>query len=30
MHWDEQKLAAGMRMLHDAHIGPCSGLRDDR
>ena len=30
MHWDEQKLAAGMRMLHDAHIGPFSGLRDDR
>jgi hypothetical protein len=30
MHWDEQKLAAGMRMLHDAHIGPFSRLRDDR
>jgi hypothetical protein len=29
MHWDEQKLAAGMRMLHDAHIGPFSRLRDD-
>ena len=30
MHWDEQKLADGMRMLHDAHIGPFSELRDDR
>jgi len=29
MHWDEAKLAAGMRMLHDAHIGPFSALRDD-
>lgn len=29
MHWDEQKLAAGMRMLHDAHIGPFSRLRDE-
>jgi hypothetical protein len=29
MHWDEKKLAAGMRMLHDAHIGPFSRLRDD-
>ena len=29
MHWDENKLAAGMRMLHDAHIGPFSRLRDD-
>lgn len=29
MHWDETKLAAGMRMLHDAHIGPFSRLRDD-
>jgi hypothetical protein len=29
MHWDEAKLAAGMRMLHDAHIGPFSRLRDD-
>jgi hypothetical protein len=29
MHWDEKKLAAGMRMLHDAHIGPFSDLRDD-
>jgi hypothetical protein len=30
MHWDEQKLAAGMRMLHDARIGPFARLRDDR
>jgi len=30
MHWDEAKLAAGMRMLRDAHIGPFSRLRDDR
>jgi len=30
MHWDEAKLAAGMRMLHDARIGPFSALRDDR
>jgi hypothetical protein len=29
MHWDEAKLAAGMRMLHDAHIGPFSRLHDD-
>ena len=29
MHWDEAKLAAGMRMLHDAHIGAFSRLRDD-
>jgi hypothetical protein len=29
MHWDEAKLAAGMRMLHDAHIGPFARLRDD-
>ena len=29
MHWDEAKLAAGMRMLHDARIGPFSRLRDD-
>ena len=30
MHWDETKLAAGMRMLHEAHIGPFSALRDER
>ncbi len=30
MHWDEAKLAAGMRMLHDARIGPFSRLRDER
>ncbi|HMA02189.1 MAG: hypothetical protein ACM34L_13295 [Gemmatimonas sp.] len=30
MHWDEAKLAAGMRMLHDARIGPFGSLRDDR
>jgi hypothetical protein len=29
MHWDEAKLAAGMRMLHDAHIGPFARLHDD-
>jgi hypothetical protein len=29
MHWDEAKLAAGMRMLRDARIGPFSRLRDD-
>lgn len=29
MHWDEAKLAAGMRMLHDAQIGPFRRLRDD-
>jgi hypothetical protein len=30
MHWDEAKLAAGMRMLLDAQIGPFSHLRDER
>ena len=29
MHWDEATLAAGRRMLHDAHIGPFTRLRDD-
>lgn len=30
MHWDEVRLAAGMRMLRDAHIGPFGRLRGDR
>ena len=30
MHWDEAKLAAGMAMLRDAHIGPFSHLPPDR
>jgi len=30
MHWDEAKLAAGMRMLSGAQIGPFSHLRDER
>ena len=29
MHWDEKKLADGMRMLRDAHIGPFGRLRGD-
>jgi hypothetical protein len=30
MHWDEAKLADGMRMLSDAQVGPFSQLRDKR
>lgn len=29
MHWDEARLAAGMRMLREAHIGPFGALHDD-
>ncbi|MEP7065326.1 MAG: hypothetical protein ABI889_04770 [Gemmatimonadota bacterium] len=29
MHWDEGKLAAGMRMLRDARIGPFTRVRED-